>query len=146
MSTRQRVGLVTLAVTVLAVAFVALRPADDDERPASAATPAPTSPTATPDTDTPTEPPTATEPAQPSAPLLTADGTPRSIEVIQGEDVRFRVRSSEGERLHVHGYDIFRELAPEKTVELSFPAELEGIFEIELERSGTLLAELEVYP
>lgn len=146
MSTRQRVGLVTLAVTVLVVAFVALRPADDDERPASAGPPAPTSPTAAPDTDTPTEQPTVTEPAQPSGPLLTTDGEPRSIEVIQGEEVRFRVRSSESERLHVHGYDIFRELGPEETEELSFPAELEGIFEIELERSGALLAELEVNP
>lgn len=147
MSTLQRVSLATACVAVLVVAFLLLRPAGDDSDPSG---PERATPTATADSapTTPDLPPAAGPEAPPDAeaPLLTADGEPTVIEVSRGEEVRLRARSAEAEELHVHGYDIFREVGAGDTVALAFPAELEGIFEIEFERSETMIGELQVNP
>ena len=58
----------------------------------------------------------------------------------------FRVVNDEAEEVHVHGYDIKQELEPGKVETVSFKADITGIFEIELEGSGTLLAQLKVVP
>ena len=50
------------------------------------------------------------------------------------------------EEVHIHGYDIKKELEPGKVETVSFKATITGIFEIELEGSGTLLAQLKVVP
>jgi len=68
------------------------------------------------------------------------------IEVSEGDQVRFRVRSDEPEELHVHGYDVTKDLEPGKTEKMSFKATIEGIFEIEFEHSTTQVAELRVEP
>jgi hypothetical protein len=60
--------------------------------------------------------------------------------------VRFRVRSKAPEEVHVHGYNILRKVTPGKTITVSFKATFTGIFEIELERSHQLLAQLKVVP
>ena len=59
---------------------------------------------------------------------------------------RCAVRSDSAEELHVHGYEVEKELKPGKTTIVSFPAELEGIFEVELHGSDELIAELQVNP
>lgn len=64
----------------------------------------------------------------------------------QGERARFVVGGDRPEEVHVHGYDISAQLGPGRPAELSFPADLTGVFEVELERSETLIAELEVRP
>jgi hypothetical protein len=48
--------------------------------------------------------------------------------------------------VHVHGYDIAKEVAAGGTVVIAFKAKLPGRFEVELERSGVQLAELSVTP
>ena len=78
-------------------------------------------------------------------PLLQA-GKPKALTYSQGETVRFRVRSASPEEVHIHGYDIKKELAPNRTVTVSFKATITGIFEIELEHSATQLASLKVLP
>ena len=60
--------------------------------------------------------------------------------------MRFRVVSARPEEVHIHGYDIKQELEPGKVETVSFKATITGIFEIELEGSGTLLAQLKVVP
>jgi hypothetical protein len=60
--------------------------------------------------------------------------------------VTFRVRNDASEEVHVHGYDIKKELQANKTATVSFKASITGIFEIELEGSATQLAELRVDP
>jgi hypothetical protein len=60
--------------------------------------------------------------------------------------VRFRVRHGEAEEVHVHGYDIKKDLAANETANVSFEASIPGIFEIELEHSGTPLGRLKVEP
>ena len=60
--------------------------------------------------------------------------------------MRFRVRHGDAEEVHVHGYDITKDLAANETANVSFEASIPGIFEIELEHSGTPLGRLKVEP
>ena len=64
----------------------------------------------------------------------------------QGERVRFKVHSDTAEEVHLHGYDISKGVKPGGTVTFDFPAEIEGIFEVELEQSAVQIAELTVEP
>ena len=60
--------------------------------------------------------------------------------------MRFRVRSETADELHVHGYEIRRDLAPGKIASVSFEARIEGVFEVELEGAGEQIAALRVDP
>ena len=53
----------------------------------------------------------------------------------QGDTVSFRVRSPVAEEVHVHTYDIMKDLEPNKTATVSFKATITGIFEIEFEHA-----------
>ena len=147
MNRRQRLGVLALAAIVLIVALVVLIPRGDDDEPKRAAAPTATAaPTTTPSQDDsqPSAEPTP-EPTADPGPLLTAGKVTR-IEVSEGDQVRFRARSDEPEELHVHGYDLTKELEAGKTETISFKATIEGIFEIEFEHSKTQVAELRVEP
>lgn len=78
------------------------------------------------------------------------DGEPvggvQTLEYSAGDEVRFRVSSDAAEEIHVHGYDIAKEVPAGGTIELDFPADLEGIYEVELEGLGVEIAELRVNP
>jgi hypothetical protein len=88
------------------------------------------------------------EPAVPT--IVVRDGSPvggvEELEFDAGETVRFAVRSDAPDELHVHGYDVERELPAGRTVRVEFPASIEGIFEAELHGSGEQIAELRVNP
>lgn len=138
MTATQRAALLGLTAVVLAGAFALLRSTDAaPPRPAATATTAATTGNATTTT--------TGEPRPDAGPLLSA-GEIRTIEIRKGEEVRFRVRSAKAEELHVHGYDIARDLPPGRTVRVRFDASLDGVFEIELERSGTPIGRLKVAP
>lgn len=92
---------------------------------------------------TPTPSPTATP--TPAPPLLTA-AREKALTATQGDTVRFRVRSEADEEVHVHGYDLSKDVRAGQTVSFAFKADIPGIFEIELEKSGKLLAQLKVVP
>lgn len=64
----------------------------------------------------------------------------------QGEQVRFTVDSDVAEEIHLHGYDISKEVEAGGSVTFDFAAEIEGIFEVELEQSAVQIAELTVEP
>lgn len=70
----------------------------------------------------------------------------QELEYSAGEDIRFRVSSDEAEEIHVHGYDLAKEVPAGGTVEFDFPAELEGIYEAELEELGVQIIELRINP
>ncbi|HEX3240318.1 MAG TPA: hypothetical protein VHR18_09305 [Solirubrobacterales bacterium] len=71
----------------------------------------------------------------------------KDLEYSSGEQIRFKVSGDEAEEIHVHGYDLMEEIpAGGGTVEFDFPAEIEGIFEGELEGQGTQILELRVNP
>ena len=143
MSRTQRFSLLGVAAIVLIAAFLALRPKDSGEPAASSNTtpsPARTAPPAT--ASTAADPPT---PRPSPGPLLVA-GEVERLRVTKGERVRFRVRSKDADELHVHGYEITRELPAGQTVPVSFKARLDGVFEIELEDAGEQIASLRVDP
>ena len=68
------------------------------------------------------------------------------LEYDAGERVRFRVTSNEADEVHVHGYDIGEEIPAGGAATLSFTADIEGIFEVELHHSEKQIAELRVNP
>lgn len=71
------------------------------------------------------------------------EGGARRESVPLGEKVTVRVSGTSTDHVHIHGYDLFIELA-DGTGELTFAADIPGVFEIELEGSGTLLVQMEV--
>lgn len=151
MSRGQRLGFLGIAAVIAVLAIVLLSDSGSDEEPARTAAENPTAtPDLTPDgaeeaTPEEIETPEPTPTPEPKPPLLTA-GKETKLSAKEGETVRFRVRHDTVEHVHVHGYDIFRDLQPGKTETVSFKADITGIFEIELEDSGVLLAELKVEP
>ncbi len=64
----------------------------------------------------------------------------------KGEQVRFKVDSDVSEEIHVHGYDIMKDVEAGGSVSFDFPATIEGIFEAELEGRGEQILELTVNP
>ena len=68
------------------------------------------------------------------------------LEYDAGDQVRFRVSSNRADEVHVHGYDEEEEIPAGGSATLSFPADIEGIFEVELHESETQIAELRVNP
>ena len=80
--------------------------------------------------------------------LAVEDGamTPDEVEVGEGDRVRLRVTSDEQIEIHLHGYDIEREVAPGEPATLSFEADLTGRFEIEDHESEEVLGVLIVQP
>jgi hypothetical protein len=139
----QRLTFLAIAAAIAAVAVVLLAGGSDPEQTSENAAATPT-PTREPAAATATRTPTATP--RPKLPPLLVAGTERALTFEEGETVRFRVRSKTPEEVHVHGYDILRKVTPGKTTTVSFKANITGIFEIELEQSHQLLAQLKVVP
>jgi len=61
-------------------------------------------------------------------------GGPLALRVEGGDEVRFRVESDTPGEVHVHGYEIYKEVEPGSAAGISFPAEIEGAFEVEMHR------------
>jgi hypothetical protein len=67
-------------------------------------------------------------------------------EVPINERVRLRVTSDVEEEVHVHGYNHRFQVGPTGPAEITFIANLPGVFEVELEKSHKRLLNLEVRP
>jgi len=61
-------------------------------------------------------------------------------------EVRLVVTADVADEVHIHGYDLFADVAPGTPATLEFVADIPGIFEVELESSGLVLLELVVEP
>jgi hypothetical protein len=151
MSRNSRFAFLGVALVILVVAFLALRPSSDDPETtadAPTATPTMTATTSNPDvrdeTPTPTETPTP-KPTVDPGPLLTGSKVVK-LRFDKGDTVRFRVRAPKDEEVHIHGYDIKKDVKAGETENVSFKATIDGIFEIEFEDSATQIAELRVDP
>ena len=68
------------------------------------------------------------------------------ITVNEGEQVRFKVDSDVSDEVHMHGYDIMKDVKAGGSVTFDFPATIEGIFEAELEGRKEQILELTVDP
>ena len=134
MSNRGRAGLIVLAVAVVVIAFIALRPTDSSDKADDPAPPAADTDTAT----TTTGEPTATAESAPPPPqeITLRDGVPQGgvkrIVVQKGDEVRLQVRTnSASDEIHLHGYDITRDAKAGAPANFRFEADIEGVFEIE---------------
>src|SRR5688572_27944480 len=146
MSRRQRFTFLAIAVVIAVVAAVVLADtSEDDDQPsqtAATATPTPTGTPAEPGETATTATPTATPTPKPP-PLLTA-GKVAELEFTEGETIRFRVRSGEPEEIHVHCYDITRDVPAGRTITVSFKASITGTCEVEFHNSGEPIGEITV--
>ena len=68
------------------------------------------------------------------------------ISLEEGEEVRFKVQSAVADEVHMHGFDIMKDVKAGGSVTFDFPATLEGIFEAELEGRKEQILELRVNP
>lgn len=64
----------------------------------------------------------------------------------EGEQVRFKVDSDVSDEVHMHGYDIMKDVKAGGSVSFDFPATIEGVFEAELEGRKEQILELTVNP
>jgi heme/copper-type cytochrome/quinol oxidase subunit 2 len=64
--------------------------------------------------------------------------------VATGTPVTLVVTSDVADEVHLHGYDIEKELAPGKPTTLQFTASLTGVFEVELHKANVVLLHLQV--
>jgi hypothetical protein len=64
----------------------------------------------------------------------------------EGEEVRFKVDSDVSDEVHMHGYDIMKDVKAGGSVSFDFPATIEGVFEAELEGRKEQILELTVNP
>jgi hypothetical protein len=68
----------------------------------------------------------------------------RRVRIDRGQKVRIRVEADRAEEVHVHGYDLSRDVAPGKPAVIDFTADAPGVFEVELEHASLRLFELQV--
>jgi FtsP/CotA-like multicopper oxidase with cupredoxin domain len=125
-STAARLGLLAAVIAVAAAAFIVLQNNNSDD---------------------------SSDASKRVQVLTVNDGNPvggvKTLTYNKGDQVQLEVRlNSPEEAVHVHGYEIEKP-AEHSPVRLSFPANLDGVFEIELhklDKTEAPIAELHVNP
>ena len=141
MERSQRIGLLVAAVVVAVVAVILISGGDDEDSSSTDNTAQTTT----------TGGNGSSKPAAPAVPTITIkDGKPvggeQEIEVDKGDTIQFKVKSDEDHEIHMHGYDIAKDVEAGGTVTYNVPADIDGIFEIEIEDLKEPIAELRVNP
>jgi hypothetical protein len=146
----QRLLIVAAAAVVAGGLFLALRPDDDEGTTATRTT-----------TTTTTTTPTITEPSVPPPPrpsppppaqvrIVVRDGAPvggiRRVTVGEGRRVVLTVMSDVADHVHLHGYNLMRDVAPGMPARLAFRATIVGTVEVELEGRRLQLATITTQP
>lgn len=144
-SQRRRIaGL--LGVVALVCAGLLLASCGGDESESAGTT------TTTTETTTTTTTTTETTPPPPPGPtvirIVVVNGAPQGgivrETVKKGDRVVLQVRSDVTDHVHLHGYDIMRDVAPGSPARLPFRATIPGRFEVELEDRGVPIADITV--
>jgi hypothetical protein len=130
----RRAALVAAGIAAAVILFVVLRPGDDGGSPAPSTT--------------------ITTPAKPRPPARTViaitirGGKPvggiRRVTLRRGQRALLVVRSDVADEVHLHGYDLKRDVAAGETARIAFTASIAGRFEAELEQRRLQILELEV--
>jgi type IV secretory pathway TrbL component len=68
----------------------------------------------------------------------------RRVRVSRGDRVRIQVQSDQADEVHVHGFDLSKDVGPGKPATVEFTANLPGVWEVELENAKRKLFDLEV--
>lgn len=74
------------------------------------------------------------------------EGGVKELTYNEGERIRFEVRSGVSDEIHIHGYDLMKDVDAGGSVRFDFPATIEGEFEAELEDRAEQIAKLTVNP
>ena len=118
----------------------------DDSESADATTETTTTWETTTTTTTETTPPPPPGPSE--IRIVVANGAPQGgivREKVERDDrVVLVVRSDVADHVHLHGYDIMRDVAPGRPARLPFKATIPGRFEVELEDRGVQIADITV--
>ncbi len=137
-STGAKIAAAVSVVAAVVVLFIVLQGGSDESSDNSTTTQAATGPTGT------------TEPAVKTETIVLRNGKPvgglTKLEFDNGERITFLVDSDAGGEIHIHGYDIDKPLTAGKAVRVSFPATIDGVFEIEDHGSNEQIGELTVNP
>jgi heme/copper-type cytochrome/quinol oxidase subunit 2 len=140
MSRNGRIVLIVAAIAVALGAFALLKSGSDDSGNDSSST------------STTSATKTTTGPTAPAAQRITIEGGKpvggvHKITVTKGDTLRLIVSSPDtSQEIHVHGYDLMRDMAPGQPASFKFETKIEGVFEIELEDTATKIASLQVRP
>jgi hypothetical protein len=155
MTNSTRLALLGAAIAVAIAAFVIASGSNDDDNPTATTTK--TTKTATPATTTTSGQSTGTEtstsPAEPHATvakIVVRNAKPvggvRKITAKKGDQLVIVVQSDTADEIHIHGYDLHKDVEAGGSVRFEFTAKIDGGFEIELEDRKQQIAELTVKP
>jgi hypothetical protein len=137
--------IVGAAVVVAGALYLVLRPDDTDEPTAAPPTTAAAT-TATAPTTTTLQPPAPGPPPPVNVRITIRDGLPvggpRRVVVARGRRVVLIVNSDVSDHVHLHGYDVMRDVGPGRPARLAFRATILGTVEAELEDRGVQIARI----
>jgi len=153
MTSKQRAVLLGLAAltVVVAVILASNSGGSDDEgiidtRTQSTQVDDPSTPATATTTSTPTPP----KPKAPDTTVVIEGGEPsggvEKFRFRKGSVIKFTVRSDASGEIHLHGYDVTRDVEAGQAVRFSVPATIDGRFEVEFEETETQIASVEVVP
>jgi hypothetical protein len=146
-STRARVLVGVLGAAAIVGLFFLLPGSDDDDSPTTTSAPQTTG-GANGGNDEPNQPKKPPKPQVPT--IVVRNGEPvggvQELTFKAGEDIRFDVRSDAAAEVHFHGYDVSKDVQAGGEVGFDVPADIEGVFEVELEETVTQIAQISVEP
>ena len=123
MGRNQRIGLLVAAVVIVVVAVILIGGGSNDS------------------TDK-----TASGPQTVTVVNGKADGGIKTITYKKGDTVDLTVKSDSADEIHIHGYDLHKDVTKGGSVHFTFPASIDGKFVVELENAGQQIASLQVEP
>ena len=148
MRRRRALRLALCALVLTAGLALASCGSDDDAGGTTETTTTEATTQTTTETQTTTQPPPVAKPTELRVSIV--GGAPQGEivrkSVDQGDRVVVIVTSDVSDHVHVHGYDLFGDVAPGKPVRIAFRARIPGRFVIELEDRHAQIAELTVEP
>jgi predicted ATP-grasp superfamily ATP-dependent carboligase len=74
------------------------------------------------------------------------EGGIKKLAFKKGDQVSFKVVSDTADEIHVHGYDLMKDVEKGGSVSFSFKGSIDGRFVVELEDHKQQIAELDVTP
>ena len=145
MTRNTRIALLAAAAVVAVVAIIIIGSGGDDNNDSTTA--AQTTPAATA-----TGTGTVTTPApKPSIQVITikngkAVGGVQTVSVKKGDRARFKVVSDADHEIHLHGFDIAKDVKAGGSVTYNVKTDAPGIYEFEIEETGTKIGQVKVEP
>jgi FtsP/CotA-like multicopper oxidase with cupredoxin domain len=122
MGRNQRIGLLAGALVVVVIAVIVIGGGGDDKTK------------------------TASGPQTVTVVNGKPDGGVKTITYKKGDTVDLTVESDTADEIHIHGYDLHKDVAKGGSVHFTFPASIDGKFVVELEAKGEQIASLQVEP